>query len=389
MADETSRKPADTSFKQQRLSACRPIFTPIYVGLSFLLIGLPFVLIGRMVTMESAKIVELVNQYDGSGSDQTACQINSAGAGTSCSLSFTADADMNGPVYVYYQLSNFYQNHRRYVKSYYKTQLLGCKSGCPTADLNKACEPLAKNGSLTLNPCGLIASSLFNDKILLTSSQSITYDNIAWTSDANKYDQPDGFKSVLDNTRGASCLSGKNTGSKGYADCADALCKNAFGGDSKYYGCKAYKCDASTANYYGCTANNYYLFWYPDDDETQYLYESFPEVVSPMMGVNTDRFQVWMRTAALPKFRKLYAKINDDIKKGDTITFSVDANFDVSKFKGTKSLVLTTTTWFGGKNDFLGTCFMVVGTICLVFGVAFFIKNAASRRVLGDLTYLQ
>jgi len=24
---------------------------------------------------------------------------------------------MEGPVYVYYQLDNFYQNHRRYVKS--------------------------------------------------------------------------------------------------------------------------------------------------------------------------------------------------------------------------------------------------------------------------------
>lgn len=131
------------------------------------------------------------------------------------------------------------------------------------------------------------------------------------------------------------------------------------------------------------------MFYYPDDAETQYLYESFPEVVTPMLGVNTDRFQVWMRTAALPKFRKLYAKITDDIKKGEVIKFDIQANFDVSKFKGTKSLVLTTTTWFGGKNDFLGTCFLVVGTICLVFGVAFFIKNGVSRRVLGDLSYLQ
>jgi hypothetical protein len=131
------------------------------------------------------------------------------------------------------------------------------------------------------------------------------------------------------------------------------------------------------------------MFYYPDDEDTQYLYESFPEVVSPIKGVNSDRFQVWMRTAALPKFRKLYAKITDNIKKGEVVSFNVEANFDVSKFKGTKSLVLTTTTWFGGKNDFLGTCFLVVGTICLIFGVGFFIKNGVSRRVLGDLSYLQ
>jgi len=59
------------------------------------------------------------------------------------------------------------------------------------------------------------------------------------------------------------------------------------------------------------------LVRYPDDDDYQYLYETFPEVVSPMQGVDSDRFQVWMRVAALPKFRKLYATITDDISKGD------------------------------------------------------------------------
>ena len=32
---------------------------------------------------------------------------------------------MEGPVYVYYELSNFYQNHRRYVKSLSFKQLQG------------------------------------------------------------------------------------------------------------------------------------------------------------------------------------------------------------------------------------------------------------------------
>ena len=72
-----------------------------------------------------------------------------------------------------------------------------------------------------------------------------------------------------------------------------------------------------------------------------------------------------------------------------TVSFSVEANFDVSHFKGAKSLVLSTTTWFGGKNDFLGTCFVVVGSICLAFGVGFLIKMAASPRALGDLKFLQ
>ena len=35
------------------------------------------------------------------------------------------DSDVKGPVYVYYQLDNFYQNHRRYVKSRDNSQLNG------------------------------------------------------------------------------------------------------------------------------------------------------------------------------------------------------------------------------------------------------------------------
>lgn len=35
------------------------------------------------------------------------------------------EKDVKGPIYVYYQLDNFYQNHRRYVKSRDNEQLQG------------------------------------------------------------------------------------------------------------------------------------------------------------------------------------------------------------------------------------------------------------------------
>jgi hypothetical protein len=40
-------------------------------------------------------------------------------------LTFTFDEDANGPLYVYYELENFYQNHRRYVSSRDAFQLEG------------------------------------------------------------------------------------------------------------------------------------------------------------------------------------------------------------------------------------------------------------------------
>jgi hypothetical protein len=52
-------------------------------------------------------------QYDGDGAANDKCKIYSSGAGSTCTVEFTAPNDMAAPVYVYYQLSNFYQNHRR------------------------------------------------------------------------------------------------------------------------------------------------------------------------------------------------------------------------------------------------------------------------------------
>lgn len=69
-------------------------------------------------------------------------------------------------MYVYYQLENFYQNHRRYVKSRSSDQLQGT-AGISSNALKSDCDPLYQNGSLILSPCGLIANSLFNGELVL------------------------------------------------------------------------------------------------------------------------------------------------------------------------------------------------------------------------------
>ena len=64
-------------------------------------------------------------------------------------------------VYVYYSLHSFYQNHKRYVRSRNDAQLAG-KTTAPGVK----CQPeqfLGGNQAQPINPCGLIAWSLFND----------------------------------------------------------------------------------------------------------------------------------------------------------------------------------------------------------------------------------
>lgn len=105
-----------------------------------------------------------------------------------------------------------------------------------------------------------------------------------------------------------------------------------------------------------------------------------------------EDFIVWMRTAGLPNFKKLNKRIigkDNMIPKGTMFTVSVQNNFPVADFKGTKSIVLSTTSWLGGKNEFLGWAYITVGILCCVLAVAFCCKNIKNPRKLGDMTYFQ
>jgi hypothetical protein len=63
-----------------------------------------------------------------------------------CTVQLTIDETIPGPVYIYYQLDNFYQNHRRYVKSRDYDQLKGTYK---EASSLSACDPVIYVGNLT------------------------------------------------------------------------------------------------------------------------------------------------------------------------------------------------------------------------------------------------
>merc|ERR1712086_750575 len=96
--------------------------------------------------------------------------------------------------------------------------------------------------------------------------------------------------------------------------------------------------------------------------------------------VSNEELIVWMRTSGLPTFRKLHRIINTDLKKGDKLNFFVNNVFPVTAFSGTKKIVLSTTTWIGGKNAFLGWMYIIVAILCILLAVAFAIKQAWNPR---------
>lgn len=114
-----------------------------------------------------------------------------------CTLSFQLDSDYVKPVYIYYGLKNYYQNHRRYVKSRDDNQLLGKD----VSQVNSDCSPYSyDSNNITYAPCGAIANSLFNDTFTLsyngvdnqtTTNVKLIRTGIAWGSDKNaKFNNP-------------------------------------------------------------------------------------------------------------------------------------------------------------------------------------------------------
>ena len=85
----------------------------------------------------------------------------SLGSENQCVIQFDVPADLDPSILLYYKLTNFYQNHRRYVNSLDADQLKGKHR---TVDnLKKGdCKPVAVEGDKVIYPCGLIANSMFN-----------------------------------------------------------------------------------------------------------------------------------------------------------------------------------------------------------------------------------
>jgi hypothetical protein len=90
--------------------------------------------IGILLKAASDRVVEYSVQYDGPAAAAgdtvynniySACHVDNGTVPRQCQITFTVAKEMTAPVYVYYELQNFYQNHRRYVKSRSDKQLSG------------------------------------------------------------------------------------------------------------------------------------------------------------------------------------------------------------------------------------------------------------------------
>ncbi|KAL8948465.1 MAG: hypothetical protein Q9222_005353 [Ikaeria aurantiellina] len=374
-----SRRPANTAFRQQRLKAWQPILTPKTVLPLFFAIGIIFAPIGGLLLYASSQVQEISIDY--SDCQKLAPYDNSTSTGFAeipsdkvsksfkaatcpdngvaqwkrmnttykyrnyvpeepspmCSIQFTVPHELDAPVFLYYRLTNFYQNHRRYVKSLDTDQLKGDAVSSGTISKSN-CDPLRLDSEKRpYYPCGLIANSLFNDSF---------------------------SKPVLLNVEGRNQMNQTyNMTNKGIAWDSD----RALYGQTKYN-----PADIAV----------------PPNWKKQYPDSGYSEENPPPNLDEYEELQVWMRTAGLPAFSKLAMRNDKEKMACGTYQLDVIDNFNVTIYGGTKSILLSTKTVMGGKNPFLGIAYIVVGGICIVLGALFTITHLIKPRKLGDHTYL-
>ncbi|KAL4431552.1 hypothetical protein ABPG74_017257 [Tetrahymena malaccensis] len=313
MSDNQQQKEDKTTFlhafKQQIMKAWQPVPTLNSTIIVFAILSTIFLVFGIVLVVFTNKILDSKVRYDTKCSTINYPNSDAGVAPAICTIQFTVTEDMESPVFVYYELTNFYQNHRRYVKSKSVVQLQG--DSVSYSDVSN-CEPIIyysdlrkyryvpsnlKDGDYAW-PCGLIAASLFNDTYTLLDPSNnhvpISSTNIAW----------------------------------------------------------------------------------PSDKSTKYKNK---DMTIQWTNVEDERFMVWMRTAALPDFRKLWGRIDQKVPAG-TYTVQIANNYPVDSFDGTKSFVLSTANAFGGRNSFLGISYLVMGIICFIILLVFIFKKIRQNK---------
>lgn len=245
---------------------------------------------------------------------------------------------MDPPLFMYYKLTAYHQNHRRYVRSFDAGQLQGkAPSG---KDLDSGdCHPLAKLDDVTIYPCGLIANSLFNDTYtpprrldtsqdpptLTEETYAFTDRGIAWPGEAKRYASDSGYQA------------------------------NGTVRPPPYWAAR-----------------------YPVYNETL-----------PIPDLSKDEhFQVWMRPSAMPDLRKLYFRNDRDPWMVGRYEMDLVMNYPVRSFRGTKSLIFSTVNWAGSSNIFLAVAWITLGGIALLLLLAMAIVQIKSPRKVGDLSQL-
>lgn len=273
-------------FKRQRLPACRPFLTPIGAVLIYSFICIISLFFSIIFYIHKNEIFHLELDYS------SICQGNK-----DCSVNMMIKENIKGPFYVYYQISNVYQNNYLYSSSINYDQLSGKKPD----DYLKSCNPMIKSGDdfykTVYVPCGALPISVFNDTFQFSGfSEEINEKGIT---------NP-GFKTLFKEPNPV----------------------------------------------YNMSVNRWL--------ENSTIFN----------GIKDEHFLNWIQVSPFPKILKLYGYWNKNtiLSKGKHAV-NIQNNYNVSSFKGKKSIVIRKLAWYNGSDTFYLILFIIITVLSFVSAV--------------------
>jgi hypothetical protein len=375
-ADAPKNRPPNTAFRQQRMRAWQCVLTPKLIVTIFSILAAIYLGFGAYLTYLAHTVRDIRIDYTDctklapddsfapvpeehitahfSKTDGTYNPYNAewkrenrtvqvAGQGrnrTYCYVKFNIPEELKPTVSFFYNLENFYQNHRRYVNSFNAKQLLGDAVDGKTINAS-TCDPIAydpRGSGKIVYPCGLVANSMFNDT----------------------FSTP-----VLLSVKGSSAFN------QTYNFTTQGI---AWPGLKDLYGETKYDLSQIVA---------------PPNWEERYPNGSYTEENKPPNLKEDEHFQNWMMLAAAPNFYKLYQKNENETMVAGQYQVDIESNFDTTVYSGRKAFVLTTLSAMGSRNIWPGIIFLIVGGICLILDVYFILSFFLWKpRKLGDPSYL-
>mmetsp|Transcript_66060 Transcript_66060/g.123220 ORF Transcript_66060/g.123220 Transcript_66060/m.123220 type:complete len:431 (+) Transcript_66060:122-1414(+) len=397
--DETHAKDVELferPFLRRRMRAWQPVLSPRCVPLLLCSTGVAFVLIGVILLVIAGGIVEYSQDYT---------QLAPGGIGE---FDISISETMEPPIWVYYQLDGFFQNHRRHMKSVEFEQL---RKGKDAVDLDEddleSCDPWISSGRGPIHyPCGLKAMNVFNDSFTLQVSgqdggwELLEIDSsassIAWETDVDNFRNidpeaigPHGRQNIFDldmwilsRFPPVTCEQ-VDFSNRPHIPVQVAIAEqvlstpNGEGLRQNVTACSGYT-TAPTCNFtrqgipFDCAGDSGYKLVQHAD-----------------WGVESGHFIVWMRTAGLPGFRKPWGKISRKLEAGTTVKVRVLDNFNLQDVEDSRKVFIITTgsTWTG-KTPHLGLGYVLVGSCCIILSCLFCLGQHLHPRALGDLHLL-
>ncbi|CAG99133.1 Lem3p [Kluyveromyces lactis] len=348
-----SRRPKETKFTQQKIASFNPVLTPKKVLPIYFFLGALFLIFGGVMLNNARHVDEIFVFYQDCDTNAPTDDFadvpddhykyifhkaynkddlpvpqwkyvpdsdpdpEELQTGT-CQLRYSTPYSLEGPLYIYYYIENFFGNHRRYVLSFSEFQIIGDKAtlGQVKDNIGINCKPLVRDSAGKIYyPCGLIANAMFND----------TFPDTMQVISEDSGDQVDTIE-----------LSNKNIN---------------WSTDKDRY--KKTKYSPSEV-----VPPPYWKKQFPDG----YNDTNMPDIHE------WEEFQNWMRTPAFSKFSRLIRRSANSLPQGQ-YQLDIDLHWPVTIYNGKKAAYITHGSTLGGRNTAPGIIYLVGGSICFILAL--------------------